>query len=199
MKPNWQNKRYNRGDLWTNIDIGLHAEGADNLAQARDRMGVKTNLLSKSIPAVTESYTDEYVATQRNIEMITILLHESKELLANFLLYHQGYIKDLHAQKLQIDSLEVDEQDVILFELENMEKEKAYFQQEVENYKDIYGWLELQQYILQHILFLHTMCATNQIAATSTLCHNQKGQHMYSDDELYIDLTTLVAQAHEQQ
>ena len=109
--------------MWKINYIVLHAEGIDHLYQAKDRMGVKTTPVFKSIPVshyitpilhnaigkgnnilehlindmqvVDESYTDEYFASQIDIETTSIFLRTSKELITNFLLYHQGYIKDL--------------------------------------------------------------------------------------------------------
>ena len=123
MKPDWQINGNERGDSWTINDIVLHSEGIDYFSQARDRMVVNTTPVIKSIPVshyitpilhitigkgnnilehlindmqvVDESYTDEYVASQIDIETMSILLRTSKELITNFLLYHQGYIKDL--------------------------------------------------------------------------------------------------------
>ena len=71
---------------------------------------------------VSESYTDEYVASQRDMETMIISMRASKELIANFILYHQVYIKDLRQQKLWIDALEVKRQEMILFEIENVKR-----------------------------------------------------------------------------
>ena len=50
--------------------------------------------LINEMQAVSEFYKYEYVATQRDIDT-SVLLRENKELIANFLLYHRVYIKDL--------------------------------------------------------------------------------------------------------
>ena len=93
MKPDCKINRTKRGYSYTINEIALHAEGIDDLSQVRDRMGVNTTPVLKSIPvshyitpilhitigkgdnilehlindmkAVAESYTSEYVAANR--------------------------------------------------------------------------------------------------------------------------------------
>ena len=54
-------------------------------------IGKENNILEifiKDMQAFSRSYTDEYVASQRDIETTSISLRASKELIENFLLYH---------------------------------------------------------------------------------------------------------------
>ena len=85
--------------------ISLYAEAINYLSQARDReknlvshyitsilhinIGKGNNILEHLIndmQAVYEFYTHEYVASHRDIETMSILLCESKELITNLLL-----------------------------------------------------------------------------------------------------------------
>ena len=95
--------------MWTINNIALYSEGIYYLSQERDRMGVNTTPVIKSIPvshyitpilhnaigkgnnilehlinkmqAVSELYTYECVSSQRDIDTTSILLCASKELI----------------------------------------------------------------------------------------------------------------------
>jgi hypothetical protein len=143
--------------------LAEHAGNLDGSETARERMGVKTSPVFESIPishcitsilhitigkgndilesfilemqAATESYTDGYIAVQKEILMTTDLKVVCQDQLANFLMHNRVYILDLKQQRRRTCIPPQETQELVAIEPQLLEEEQKQLQDIVDTHK----------------------------------------------------------------
>jgi hypothetical protein len=162
-RDDWQAADHEKGAVWTIENLGEHAGNLEGSETARERMGVKTSPIFESIPishyitsilhitigkgndilesfivemqAAAESYTDGYIAAQKEILVTTDLKVVSQDQLANFLMHNRVYISDLKRQRRRTRILPQETQDLVAIELQLLEEEQKQLQDIVDTHK----------------------------------------------------------------